>query len=376
MQLKSLVCVNGIDNGQRFAVISGLIYFILLLSVVLFSPSAPLYLVAILLTPILALSSLRRLRDSAKSPKLILLTILPFWLVLITLVHIHSMMLLLTLLLLAGLAIGYLALLPGATGTNYVQGYAGPVDMSSSKVTTDKASQRVRVEPTLGGDENAATSFAADSSAEFVQADELAQQDHNHDSGRDEQPLHRRRAQPAGFNMAQLQQALQVNKKWLFGITGALVAVMLIGSVWSLIPDSEAEVETAALSESAIESAPQTERISTAMPDGFSLVLEDDVLIMRWLGESGSPSNLWSLATAKGDKTCSRMRFNDGTEYRPLVVDLLADTGTEARFSPLDTEAIIVDMARRGNVSLCGYNFSLKGSQAALGKVAAFRTYL
>ncbi|MGS0730174.1 DUF805 domain-containing protein, partial [Shewanella sp. 0m-11] len=117
-------------------------------------------------------------------------------------------------------------------------------------------------------------------------------------------------------------------------------------------------------------------RISTSMPDGFSLALEEDVLIIRWLGETGAASNLWSLATAKGDKTCSRLRFNNGTEYRPLVVDLLADTGTEARFSPLDTEAIIVDMARRGNVSLCGYNFSLKGSQAALGKVAAFRTYL
>ena len=382
MQFKSLVCVNGLDNGQRFAVISGLIYFTLLLSVVLFSPSAPLYFVAILLTPILALTSLRRLRDSKKSPKLILLTMLPFWLVLITLVHIHSMMLLLTLLLVAGLAIGYLALLPSATATNYVQGYSGPVDMSSSHVATDKVSQRVRVEPTLGGDENGAIHFTKDSSAEFMQADELVQQDHDYDydndsdSGRDEQPLHRRRAQPAGFNIAQLQQALQVNKKWLFGITGALVAVMLLGSIWSLIPDSEAEVETAALSESAIESSPQSERISTAMPDGFSLVLEDDVLIMRWLGETGSPSQLWSLATAKGDKTCSRMRFNNGTEYRPLVVDLLVDSGTEARFSPLDTEAIIVDMARRGNVSLCGYNFSLKGSQAALGKVAAFRTYL
>ncbi|WP_299802639.1 DUF805 domain-containing protein [uncultured Shewanella sp.] len=376
MQLKSLLCVNGLDNGQRFATVSGLIYFALLLAVVLFSPSAALYGVALFIGPLLALTSIRRLRDSGQSPKLAVLTLLPFLLVLITLVHIHSMMLLLTLLVVAGLAIGYLALLPAVTGANYVQGYSGPVDMSSNKVTTDRASQRVRVEPTLGGDDNAATSFAADSNAESVQADELAQQEREHDSSWGEQPSHRRRAQPAALNMAQLQQALQVNKKWLFGISGVLVSVMLIGSIWSLIPTSEAEVETAALPESVIESAPQTERVSTAMPDGFSLVLEEDVLIMRWLGETGSPTNLWSLATAKGDKTCSRMRFNNGTEYRPLVVDLLADTGTEARFSPLDTEAIIVDMARRGNVSLCGYNFSLKGSQAALGKVAAFRTYL
>ncbi|ABV89186.1 DUF805 domain-containing protein [Shewanella pealeana] len=375
MQFKSFLCVNGIDNGQRFSVISGLIYFILLLAVVLFSPSAPLYLVAILLTPILALTSLRRLRDSEKSPKLMLLTMVPFWLVLITLVHIHSMMLLLTLLVVAGLAIGYLALLPGESGANYVQGYSGPVDMSSSKVTIDKTSQRVRVEPTLGGDENVTTSFATNSGTEFMQAEEQELAQNDHASGRDDQPL-RKRAKPAAFNMAQLQQALQINQKWLFGIAGVLVSVMLIASIWSLIPSSEPEVETAALPENSIDTTAQAERISTSMPDGFSLVLEDDLLIMRWLGESGSPSKLWSLATAKGDKTCSRLRFNDGTEYRPLVVELLADTGTEARFSPLDTEAIIVDMARGGNVSLCGYNFSLKGSQAALGKVAAFRTYL
>lgn len=381
MQLKSLLCVNGLDNGQRFAAISGLIYFVLLLAVVLFSPSAALYCVALFIAPVLALTTMRRLRDSGKSPKFILLTLLPFLLVLITLVHIQSMMLLLTLLVIAGLGIGYMAILPSTSEANYVQGYSGPVDMTASNTTARTAGQRVRVEPTLGGSESS-TSFESEGTREFVETDadaSIQQQYADAYAGaetRRQSSSLRGGKTPSAINLAQLRQALQVNQKWLFAISGVLVSVMLIASIWSLIPTSEPEVETAALPENTIESAPQIDRISTAMPDGFSLVLEDDVLIMRWLGETGTPTNIWSLATAKGDKTCSLMRFNNGTEYRPLVVDLLADTGTEARFSPLDTEAIIVDMARRGNVSLCGYNFSLKGSQAALGKVAAFRTYL
>ncbi|ABZ74968.1 conserved hypothetical protein [Shewanella halifaxensis HAW-EB4] len=376
MQVKSFFCVNGLDSGQRFATISGLIYFTLLLAVVIFSPSLALYFVGLLLTPVLAFTSLRRLRDCAKPPQLALLTLVPFWLALITLVHVHSMMLLLTLLVIAGLAIGYLAVLPAASRVDYVQGYAGPVDMSSSKGSGRMANFRVRVEPTLGGEE-VAESMAINSTDETYPR---AEEQQAPEAAREYQQHSRRGKKQAALNMAQLQSLLLTNKKIVFIAAGSVVGVMLMVSLLSLIPASEADIETASDSDSKVvnetlELVP-VNRISTSMPDGFSLALEDDVLIMRWLGETGSPVNLWSLATAKGDKTCSLMRFNNGTEYRPLMVDLLADTGTEARFSPLDTEAIIVDMARRGNVSLCGYNFSLKGSQAALGKVAAFRTYL
>ncbi|MGS0695926.1 DUF805 domain-containing protein [Shewanella sp. 0m-4] len=376
MQFKSFFCVNGLDNGQRFAAISGLIYFILLLAVVVFSPSLALYFVGLLLTPVLAFTSIRRLRDCAKPQQFTLLTLVPFWLVLLTLVHIHSMMLLLSLLVAAGLAIGYLAVLPAVSRVDYVQGYSGPVDMTSNKSSARMAGSRVRVEPTLGGAETA-EAIAVSHTEEVYPRAEVQQ---GPETVRDDVQRSRRSKKQATFNLAQLQGLLQTNKKLVFIAAGSVVGLMLIVSLVSLIPVSEADSESASDSSSQVVDdtaglAP-VNRISTSMPDGFSLALEEDVLIIRWLGETGAASNLWSLATAKGDKTCSRLRFNNGTEYRPLVVDLLADTGTEARFSPLDTEAIIVDMARRGNVSLCGYNFSLKGSQAALGKVAAFRTYL
>ncbi|GIU43880.1 hypothetical protein TUM4438_13790 [Shewanella sairae] len=373
MQIKSVFCFAGLDNAQRFASISGLVYFALMLAVVLLGPSAGLYIPAIILAPVLALTSLRRLRDCAKPAHFVLLTLLPFLLVLVTLVHIQSMMLLLTLMLVAAMTIGYLALLPAVAKTHYVQGYSGPVDMAEVARPARKDNPRMRVEPTLGGADSALNDAFIAAEVE-VDQDSAQVQYEAPPSENDYQQ--RRREKPSKFTLLQLEQWLRNNKKGAMIGAAAIVGSMLFMSLWSLLPESETSDSKPEAVENQVISAPEAKRISTTMPDGFSLVLEDDVLIMRWLGDTGSPTNLWSLATAKGDKTCSRLRFNNGTEYRPMIVDLLADTGTEARFSPLDTEAIVVDMARRGNVSLCGYNFSLKGSQAALGKEAAFRDYL
>ncbi|MBS0042614.1 hypothetical protein KFE26_09910 [Shewanella sp. M16] len=153
--------------------------------------------------------------------------------------------------------------------------------------------------------------------------------------------------------------------------------VLLIALVWGLWPNGDSETGDGAEVVTVNAIAPYAgERVTLALPDGFSVALEDDILIMRWLGEKGKAQNLWSLATAKGDKTCSVLSFNNGTDYRPVTVDLKADSASEARFSPLDTQAIIIDLARRGNISLCGYKFSLKGSQAILEQNRTFGDYI
>lgn len=367
MQFSALFCLVGRDNGQRFAVISGLVFFVLLLAAVLLGSTAALYVVGLLLLPILGLTSYRRLRDSGKTPRLIALTLAPFILVLLTLVHIDSVMLLLTFMVFAALAIGYIAILPSISKANYRQGYSGPIKMVDRAVAKGS---RVRVEPTLSaseGDHEAATTTFSNSETDFEA--EFA-------NGKATESA----AQGASLNsnsFINIQRWLMANQKMAFSAGAFLLVSMLLLSIWSLVPsDNATAAEQDGTAIEQITKAPAVERQMTTLPDGFSLVLEDDVLIVRWLGETGTPTTLWSLATAKGDRTCAALKFNNGTEYRPVEVDLLADTGTEARFSPLDTKAIIVDMARRGNVSLCGYNFSLKGSQAAIGKVAAFATYL
>ncbi|MCL1050006.1 DUF805 domain-containing protein [Shewanella abyssi] len=371
MQFSALFCLNGRDNGQRFAIISGLIFFTLLLAMVVFGSASVQYLVGLLLSPILTLTCLRRLRDSGKSPKLSALVVAPFILVMLTLIHIDSVMLLLTFMLFAALAIGYVAIFPATAVTQYQQGYSGPIKISAN---TRGNTARVRVEPTLSNHKSATEA----GSTNFVGSAIDAVEHQTEFSAENEPQVSASQQSNKGITgLIQLQNWLMGNQKVAFSAVASLTLVMLLLSIWSLIPSdavNATEQDTAAVGN--IVNAPIIEREITTLPDGFSLVLEDDVLIVRWLGETGLPTTLWSLATAKGDRSCSALKFNNGTEYRTLVVDLLADTGTEARFSPLDTKAIIVDMARRGDVSLCGYNFSLKGSQAAIGKVAAFSTYL
>ncbi|EGM68419.1 hypothetical protein [Shewanella sp. HN-41] len=153
-----------------------------------------------------------------------------------------------------------------------------------------------------------------------------------------------------------------------------LGGLILVALVWGLWPNGD---EQALEVVSAVPAAPiASDRVTLEMPDGFSVAFEGNVLIMRWLGEQGKAQNIWSLATAQGDKTCSALVFNNGTEYRPMTVDLKADSATEARFSPLDSAGIIVDLARRGSIGLCGYKFSLKGSQAILEQNRTFGDYL
>lgn len=154
-----------------------------------------------------------------------------------------------------------------------------------------------------------------------------------------------------------------------------LSGLMLVVLVWGLWPNSDEQAQAQVVS--AVPVAPiASDRVTLEMPDGFSVALEGDVLIMRWLGEQGKTQNIWSLATAQGDKTCRALVFNNGTEYRPMTVDLKADSATEARFSPLDSAGIIADLARRGSIGLCGYKFSLKGSQAILEQNRTFADFL
>ena len=105
------------------------------------------------------------------------------------------------------------------------------------------------------------------------------------------------------------------------------------------------------------------------LPDNFTVMLsEHKGIIINWQAEQSKESNYWTLETAQGDRSCVDLSFNNGDKVRTMSV--LVEQGNEyfAQFSPLDTQQIIKNIAFRGSFSLCGYTFSLKGSQAALGK--------
>lgn len=155
---------------------------------------------------------------------------------------------------------------------------------------------------------------------------------------------------------------------WGFKILGVLIVSSLI--VWGLVAlttsvSQDETVETENQETKA--SVPITsDRVMVKLPDGFWVALEDNILVIRWLGEEGDAREVWQLSSATGDKSCAEVVFNGGSRYRPMRVDLMQDGSTEARFSPLDLKAILSDIAMRGSFKLCGYDFDLKGSQAAL----------
>jgi hypothetical protein len=111
----------------------------------------------------------------------------------------------------------------------------------------------------------------------------------------------------------------------------------------------------------------RTDRVS--FPDNFSLLLsQHHGLIINWQADSSDNEKIWELQNAQGDKSCKEVTFNNGKKIR--TTDVVAEDREQyfANFSPLDTESLLQEIAFRGYFTLCGYKFSLKGSQAILGK--------
>ncbi|TVO81929.1 hypothetical protein [Shewanella algae] len=464
MLYKSLICIQGYDNGLRHAAISGAVYLLLLVLGLLFGGGSFIWVPGILLAPVLLLSCRRRLGDGGRNPWLSLIALLPWLILLLALSTDQDSSYLIGALVLALALHAGLALLPGGnrgrgarSKRDYVQGYCGPVPLSA-----ERKSKIRRVEPTLGSDvqgfsDNHAQGYSDDhvyqssdhddnqphhSGAGYSAAGQqpghplsqayepasfaAANSDHDisHDAisygpGRsryfdsvptegdisaidtepgwytDKQARHKVNSAEPGFDddevdrtgslsvlllswrdaILQLWQRLgglsAAQRKGL-AIAALVTALLGLGLIiWLLWP--QAEPNDASGRETTEIAAETSDRVTVRLPDSFSLSLDGDLLRMSWLGDTDAPGPLWDLATAKGDRRCAELVFNNGTGYRPMSV-VIGDNGkVEAAFSPLDSQVIVQDMARRGSVKLCGYDFSLKGSQAALGSVPAFR---
>ncbi|WP_345888190.1 hypothetical protein [Shewanella algae] len=463
MLYKSLICIQGYDNGLRHAAISGAVYLLLLVLGLLFGGGSFIWVPGILLAPVLLLSCRRRLGDGGRNPWLSLIALLPWLILLLALSTDQDSSYLIGALVLALALHAGLALLPGGnrgrgarSKRDYVQGYCGPVPLSA-----ERKSKIRRVEPTLGSDvqgysDNQAQGYSdahvyqssdhddnqphhsgAGYSAAGQQPEHplsqayepasfaAANSDHDisHDAisygpGRsryfdsaptegdtsaidtepgwytDKQARHKVNSAEPGFDdevdrtgslsalllswrdaILQLWQRLgSLSAAQRKGLAIATLVTALLGLgliIWLLWP--QAEPNDASGREATEIAAETSDRVTVRLPDSFSLSLDGDLLRMSWLGDTDAPGPLWDLATAKGDRRCAELVFNNGTGYRPMSV-VIGDNGkVEAAFSPLDSQVIVQDMARRGSVKFCGYDFSLKGSQAALGSVPAFR---
>ncbi|MEW6999401.1 hypothetical protein AADZ86_17070 [Colwelliaceae bacterium BS250] len=373
MQLiKSLFCFKGADNNERFIVLSflTLALFVLFNIAILDTVAAKLILI-LLLGVISFASSIRRCRDANKTSKLAWLATSIFSVALLIVAFIPF-------------TTSYIALIfpvmtmlvlfsyPTATAKIYVFGYNGPVDLSelSQPVTVDKHLSSNRIEPSLFGQTITESEYESRDAQQYSEYAEAGETEENTNTAS---------AQPAKNNELALfiSTWLTKNNKAMIIATSILVLLSIVVIAWPFIDNavSESQIEDELIVTAKV-NAVVARNDMLKMPDGFYLLLDTNKgLIIHWKADQIADGELWSQASAQGDDSCSNIEFNNGDKVRTITV-VAEDAGSYyANFSPLDTEHVIKSLAKRGNFSLCDYNFSLKGSQKSLNSQQVYSDY-
>jgi len=370
--LQAVFCLEGFDNRSRFFATS----LITLLSFIFFSAIFSAYLsisfiILLLLTAVLICSTKRRLHDAKLNKNW---QIVPGALLLLT----GGLSLLIEnsssyyLLVLPALSTALLLTYPSKNEKpqgKYTFGYSGPVDLSSyqQEAIVMKAHNQ-RIEPTL----------VADGASEHIYINEtITEQTITPNSEADSKQV----------DIGELiRLKFLSNRKFQLGVLASvaiIIIAVLINSLFSSMNQSHDSSNTAEVTEPKLATEMASINVFAnkdhllAMPDNFNLYQSAyQGIIIHWQADQVSNGELWSQLTASGDKSCQNLQFNKGAPLRPLTV--LVENGSDyfASFSPLDSKELIKALAFRGKFSLCGYSFSLKGTQAVLGKHAQYAPFL
>jgi uncharacterized membrane protein YhaH (DUF805 family) len=374
--IKSLFCLQGLDNRTRFFAICSAVYIIFIMIISAFTGNAFISLtVLILLIPILALTSLRRLKDAKLNIKWIFLPNILFILTALVIIFPEPNSRY-YLLIIPSLCSAVLLTYPSvnkknnAISLNYILGYFGPVDMTEYQQITHQGKQvKHRVEPTLVGDDAVninSQNLNSDQQAIFQTHEKISPDVKNENK----------------IDLGEVIRLKLLNNRNIQFAAAIILTITLVGVCvsWLMQYFSDKEqLQTIQESNTLIESTQDVieRKYLLAMPDNFSLFLSQyQGVIIKWQADEVSTPLLWSQSSAKGDENCQQISFNKGDPIRTLTVTVESDTLNNsgvynnyfANFSPLDSKALVQALAFRGSFSLCGYDFSLKGSQAALGK--------
>jgi hypothetical protein len=374
--LQAVFCLKGFDDRNRFFATS--IFTILgfiICSAILSNYLVVSFVILFMLTLVLTCSAKRRLRDAKLNKNW---QLVPGGLLLLT--GIFSLLLESTasyyLLILPLLSIALLLTYPSKKTNekaNYILGYLGPVDLSEYKqkpIAIKTPNQRI--EPTLA---------AEGANEQLYSYETIAEQsitpDHTFDDEIDSK-------------QADIGELIRLkflgNRKIQLGLIASVALIflgVLVNSTISAIPTEQNITNKSELHEPQVLASSISATVLTnkdhllAMPDNFNLYLSEyQGIIIHWQADEVANGELWSQLSTKGDKSCQSIKFNKGSSIRPLSV--LVENGSEyfASFSPIDSSELIKALAFRGKFSLCGYSFSLKGTQAVLGKHSQYAPFL
>ena len=364
---KSLICMKGSDNLLRYLAIVALtnISFLLFGSIFIETPLVIL-LLALPATILLVLTTLRRLNDSQSTLKWPLLNSLLFFLAALTITIFQAPMLFWLLLpnIVLSLAI---APLKSSGSKTYIYGYNGPVEITASEHVT--VNRGTRIEPTLVANTSVSLGEEPQNSTDFSAPSDDFQQHQNGDP----------QEKNSAFNqtLTSTSPLIEAFDQYKFHLGAAIIIFVVLLFTVKTIFNTESNDE-AITADKEVEAEVVDERLhELAMPDDFLLSLSvHDGLFIEWQIGTSDPVSLWSIKSAEGDESCKAITFNNGDTRRTRSVAVESDTLQYAHFSPLDTEFIVRSLAKRGSFTLCGYKFSLKGSQATIGKHAKYSDFM
>jgi hypothetical protein len=350
--LKSLFCLTGSDNRRRFIAIQ-LICFILFTIVSSFISFSSLlsFLALLFFVALCTFSTKRRLNDANLNMNWLLAPAGSFFIAgLIIIISGYGVS---YWLLFFPLVISTLLTTYKSQKNNHILGYCGTVDLNGY-IRKENHDHEKRIEPTFNsnGVEHSQSSTYKDESNSFVQHREISK-DSDYDIGE------------------AIRLKLFNNKNAVLTITILTLLVIMAMILTSIISSSDKDESI---------TQPKTE-ISTAtkstpaflheikLPDNFSLFVSPfNGITIKWQGDGTNTDILWAQLTAQGDKSCMAITYNNGEKIRTLNVIKENSGDYLAHFSPLDTKVLIKNIANRSRFTLCGYEFSLKGSQSVLGK--------
>lgn len=359
--LQSLFCWAGADNRYRFSLIVAFSHLFFIIFSALFHASFFISFICLLLsTAVITCATKRRLTDGKLSKNWLYIPSLLFALIgLIIISFNHQTLYWLTLISTALSSI--LLTYPGRSNIHYIYGYNGPINLATEK---SSVSRNQRIEPTLTKHH---AHVNVDEFNNQIQGTVQTISDEYYNSASSvEQPT-----QDIG---ELIRNKLLNNQNSKYALLG-LVAIIAIAMFTSLILSSSNSNETSHDKQEYVEDNTQNKTIKAernnkiTLPDDFSLMTTPfNGLIVQWQADTNIEKTLWDIRQATRDKSCQSIQFNNKDQYRTTMVQVENSNEYAAEFSPLDTQSILKDIAIRSDFTLCGYSFSLKGSQAALGK--------
>lgn len=370
--LHAIICFEGRDHNIRFLLLSLAIYLVFIVNSLLLSGSIPLFvLLNFALLIAMAATANRRARDASIPAIWQLMPTGVFTLVaFLPLIYAHNS---LFTLLLAIPATLLMTIKPSAEVHHYVWGYAGPVNFEVTNTNSPASTQYTdRIEPT----------FVSGQNEHYGQQQSSDQHGIGQATKSSTQYL---TPQPINDWYEPVRLFMLKHQGMTLGLSGILLINCVVGLTYPLFSSNDVDIaqikteQTQQQDEQQVKPfINQVRQYAFEMPtNDYSLMLsEHDGLIIHWPSYDDNNPQLWSQVSAKGEQSCEEIVFNDKQKVRTLLVSIEDDGDYYASFSPLDTETLVTGIADKSKFTLCGYDFSLKGTRAAISQSDIYSAFL